>query len=83
VATDDGSVVLPAGEGKTVSFSGNRVRSIHGQPGGAYSVVEWASQAGVTGTPLHVHEQTDEAFYVLDYARTKARTAGATSTWTP
>ncbi len=58
--------MLSAGEGNTVSFSGNRVRSIHGQPGGAYSVVEWASQAGVTGTPLHVHEQTDEAFYVLE-----------------
>ena len=66
VAADDGSVVLPAGEGKTVSFSGNRVRSIHGHRGDAYSVVEWASQAGVTGTPLHVHKHTDEAFYVLE-----------------
>ena len=66
MAADDGRVMLPAGEGKTVSFSGNRVRSIHGQPGGAYSGVEWASQAGVTGTPLHVHKQTDEAFYVLE-----------------
>ena len=63
---DDGSVVLTPGEGKTVSFSGNRVRSIHGQPGGAYSVVEWASEPGVMGTPLHVHRETDEAFYVLE-----------------
>ena len=66
MAAEDGSVMLPAGEGKTVSFSGNRVRLIQGQPGGAYSAVEWASQTGVTGTPLHVHRETDEAFYVLE-----------------
>ena len=58
--------MLSAGEGKTVSFSGNRVRSIHGQPGGAYSAVEWASEPGIPGTPLHVHRETDEAFYVLE-----------------
>src|SRR4028118_2372223 len=58
--------MLTPGEGKTVSFSGNRVRSIHGQPGGAYSVAEWASEPGVTGTPLHVHREADEAFYVLE-----------------
>src|SRR5215210_1157432 len=66
MAVDDGSVILAAGEGKTVSFSGNRVTSIHGQPGGAYSVVEWLSEPGIPGTPLHVHAATDEAFYVLE-----------------
>ena len=68
MAIDDGSVVLPAGEGKTVSFSGNRVRSIHGQPGDAYSAVEWESEPGIPGTPLHIHRVTDEAFYVLEGA---------------
>lgn len=66
MAVEDGSVMLTPGEGKTVSFSGNRVRSIHGQPGGAYSVVEWVSEPGIPGTPLHIHKVTDEAFYVLE-----------------
>jgi quercetin dioxygenase-like cupin family protein len=66
MAVDDGSVMLIPGEGKTVSFSGNRVRSIHGQPGGAYSAVEWESEPGIPGTPLHIHRVTDEAFYVLE-----------------
>ena len=39
MVVDDGSVMLPPGEGKTVSFSGNRVTLIHGHPGWAYSVV--------------------------------------------
>ncbi len=66
MAVGDGSIMLTPGEGKTVSFSGNRVRSIHGQPSGAYSVVEWASGPGIPGTPLHIHRETDEAFYVLE-----------------
>jgi quercetin dioxygenase-like cupin family protein len=63
---DDGSVMLTPGEGKTLSFSGNRVRLIQGQPGGAYSALEWASEPGIPGTPLHIHRTTDEAFYVLE-----------------
>ena len=63
---DDGGVMLTPGEGKTVSFSGNRVRSIRGQPDGAYSVVEWVSEPGIRGTPRHIHMVTDEAFYVLE-----------------
>lgn len=43
MAVDDGSVMRQPGEGKTVSFSGNRVTLIHGHLGGAYSVVEWVS----------------------------------------
>jgi quercetin dioxygenase-like cupin family protein len=66
VAVDDGSVMLAAGEGKTVSFSSNWVRSIHGQPGGTYSMVEWVAEPGIPGTPLHIHAATDEAFYVLE-----------------
>jgi quercetin dioxygenase-like cupin family protein len=66
MAAEDGSVMLTPGEGKTVSFSGNHVRLVHGQPDGSYSVVEWVSEPYVPGTPLHVHRVTDEAFYVLE-----------------
>ena len=68
MAVDDGSVMLPPGEGKTASFSGNRVTLVHGNPGGAYSVVGWVSEPGIPGPPLHVHKQTDEAFYVVEGA---------------
>jgi quercetin dioxygenase-like cupin family protein len=66
VVVDDGSVMLPPGEGKAVSFSGNRVTLIHGHPGWAYSVVEWVSEPAIPGPPLHIHTTTDEAFYVVD-----------------
>ena len=66
MTADDGSVMLTPGEGKTVSFSGNRVTLVHGRPGGAYSLVEWVSEPGIPGTPLHIHRETDEAFYVLE-----------------
>ena len=42
------------------------MRLIQGQPGGAYSALEWASEPGIPGTPLHIHRTTDEAFYVLE-----------------
>jgi quercetin dioxygenase-like cupin family protein len=65
MVVDDGSVMLPPGKGKTVSFSGNRVTLIHGHLGGAYSVVEWVSEPSISGPPLHIHA-TDEAFYVVE-----------------
>ncbi len=66
MTADDGSVMLTPGEVKTVSFSGNRVTLVHGRLDGAYSVVEWVSEPGIPGPPLHVHKETDEAFYVLE-----------------
>ena len=66
MVVNDGSVMLPPGEGKTVSFSGNRVTLIHGHLGAAYSVVEWVSEPGIPGPPLHTHATTDEAFYVVE-----------------
>ncbi len=66
VAVDDGSIILTPEEGKTVSFSGNRVTLIHGHPGRAYSVAEWVSEPGIPGPPLHIHSTTDEAFYVVE-----------------
>ena len=66
MAVDDGGVKLPPGDGKALVFSGNRVTVIHAEPDGAYSVVEWASESGILGPPLHIHEATDEAFYILE-----------------
>jgi quercetin dioxygenase-like cupin family protein len=67
VPNDDGSVVLPPGEGKTVRLPGNEITFLHrGADGGAYSLLEWIAAPGVPGTPLHIHRITDEAFYVLE-----------------
>ncbi len=67
MATDDGSLMIPPGGGMTVSFSGNRVSTlVNGRSTGAYSVVEWVSEPGIPGTPLHIHRETDESFYVLE-----------------
>jgi mannose-6-phosphate isomerase-like protein (cupin superfamily) len=70
MAFDDvGARVFPRGEGKTVSFSGtfsgNRVTFVYGEPGTAYSAVEWAAAPGSPGTPPHLHRSTDEGFYIL------------------
>ena len=66
VATDGKGIVLLPGEGETVSLPGNKITVVHGEPDGAYSLVEWVSAPGVPGTPLHIHRITDEAFYVLE-----------------
>lgn len=66
MAAHDGSIALPPGEGKTVSWLGHRVTFIHDYPGAAYSTIEWAVAPGVPSPPLHVHRMTDESFYVLD-----------------
>ncbi len=58
--------MIPPGGGMTVSFSGNRVTTlVNGRSTGEYSVVEWVSEPGIPGTPLHLHAETDESFYVL------------------
>ncbi len=67
MVVDDGSVILPPGGGMAVSFSGNRVTNlVRGRSTGVYSAVEWLSEAGIPGTPLHIHWETDESFYVLE-----------------
>jgi quercetin dioxygenase-like cupin family protein len=66
VATDGQGIVLLPGEGETVSLPGNEISFVHREPDGAYSLVEWVSAPGVPGTPLHIHEMTDEGFYVLE-----------------
>jgi mannose-6-phosphate isomerase-like protein (cupin superfamily) len=70
MAVDDGATVLLPGQGKTISFSGtfsgNRVTFLYGKPESAYSLVEWFAAPGALGTPLHLHQATEEAFYVLE-----------------
>ena len=70
MAFDNGATVLPPGEGKTVSFSGtfsgNRVTFVYRESDSAYSIVEWAAAPQAPGTPLHLHRETDETFYVLE-----------------
>jgi mannose-6-phosphate isomerase-like protein (cupin superfamily) len=64
---DNGSVVLAPGEGKTVQLPWNEIIFLYsGADGGAYSLVDWMAAPRVSGTPLHIHRITDEAFYVLE-----------------
>ena len=63
---DDGSMVLPPGEGKTVRLPGNEITYIQRGADSAYSLVKWIAAPGTPGPPLHIHWITDEAFYVLD-----------------
>lgn len=65
MATDESIMLLP-GVGRTVSLLDHWVTFIHGYPEGAYSLIEWVAMPSVPGPPLHIHETTDEAFYVLE-----------------
>jgi quercetin dioxygenase-like cupin family protein len=66
VATDGKAVVVLAEEAETVSLPGNRISFVHREPDSAYSLVEWVAEPRGSGTPLHIHEVTDEGFYVLE-----------------
>lgn len=59
--------VVPAGEGASVWFidSPAEIKVTVEQTGGAYSLSEHTVPAGA-GIPLHIHENEDEAFYVLE-----------------
>jgi quercetin dioxygenase-like cupin family protein len=62
-----GSIFLAPGEGKGTAPGGPRQINIKiaGEPtGGRYSIVEDTVPAGYA-TELHVHRNTDEAFYVV------------------
>ena len=66
MATDGKAVVVVTEEAETVSLPGNRISFVHREPDSAYSLVEWVAEPRVPGTPLHIHEVTDEGFYVLE-----------------
>ena len=66
MATDGKAVVVLAGEAEIVSLPGSRISFVHREPDSAYALVEWVAEPRAPGTPLHIHEVTDEGFYVLE-----------------
>lgn len=59
--------VVPAGEGASKWFidSPAEIKATVEQTGGAYSLSEHTVAAGA-GVPFHIHENEDEAFYILE-----------------
>lgn len=59
-------IILPAGEGEHVWFLANLGTIKAGREStGRWAVVEMTAPAGYE-PPMHVHEEEDEAFYILD-----------------
>lgn len=60
-------ILLGPGEGREVSVLGDRYtfKAISPDTRGGYALWETAMPARAGGPPLHVHQQEDEAFYVL------------------
>jgi mannose-6-phosphate isomerase-like protein (cupin superfamily) len=42
------------------------VTLLNGGPAGSFSVQRWQAPGGAGGIPIHLHRQTEEAFYVVD-----------------
>ncbi|QDV36970.1 cupin domain-containing protein [Tautonia plasticadhaerens] len=61
------SIVLRAGEGRTVWVVGDRytIKAGGEETGGAFALVEAIFPPG-GGPPPHIHRREDEAFYVLE-----------------
>lgn len=59
-------IILPAGEGEHIRFLAN-VETVKAdrEATGRWAVVEITAPAGYE-PPMHVHEEEDEAFYILD-----------------
>ncbi len=66
MANDGKDTVLLPGERETISIPGNKMSFVHREPDSTYSMVEWAAEPGAPGSSVHIHRQTDEAFYVLE-----------------
>ncbi len=64
--TDSKGTVLQTRERETISMAGNKMSFVHREPDSAYSMIEWTSEPGAPGSSVHIHRQTDEAFYVLE-----------------
>ena len=66
MSTDDGSIVLKPGEGKTVPVPGHEVthKVVGADTGGTYSLLE--CELVGDGPPQHIDKNEDEAFYVLE-----------------
>jgi quercetin dioxygenase-like cupin family protein len=62
-----GAIVLPPGEGQTVTVLGDQYayKAIGADTGGAYGLLETMAAPG-SAVPAHIHHTEDEAFYVLE-----------------
>lgn len=62
------TVMLNASEGRALTIMGNRMvlKATRDDTAGAFSLIEYTAVPGFPGPALHIHEQTDEAFYVLE-----------------
>jgi mannose-6-phosphate isomerase-like protein (cupin superfamily) len=50
---------------EVIELLGHRVSFLHLDPQSRVSLLEWHAPAGTGGIPIHVHEHTEEGFYVL------------------
>jgi mannose-6-phosphate isomerase-like protein (cupin superfamily) len=48
-----------------IKLLGFEVTYLHSEPNGRVSLLEWHAGPQAGGIPVHVHEHTEEAFYVL------------------
>lgn len=65
---ENGAIVLDPTSGRTLPLGPHQIRFIFREPGSPYSLLEWMAPPWIPGPPLHIHRETDEAFYVLEGA---------------
>lgn len=63
---DNKGLIIRPGEGTLLPVGPHQVRLVYREAGSPYSLVEWVAPPAVPGPPLHIHQVTDEAFFVLD-----------------
>jgi mannose-6-phosphate isomerase-like protein (cupin superfamily) len=50
----------------TIQLGDIRIRYVHADAAGPYSLLEWTAPAATQSPPVHIHHRTDEGFYVID-----------------
>ena len=55
-----------ASDGERFTLLGFDVTLLHGGAEAAFSVQAWRAPSRAGGIPIHLHQRTEEAFYVLD-----------------
>ena len=63
---NEATIILPDGAGVAAEAARGPVVLGPGQTGEAYVVMVGAMPAGDPGPPLHIHPDTDEAFYIAE-----------------
>ena len=61
-------LVRRPGEGKSLNSASNSVRFLadSGETGGNYGLVEYGAGPGFRGPQVHIHDEMEEGFYVLE-----------------